>query len=187
MGEVFDACNGHCQRSCSVPNPKCTLQCVPGCVCPSGQVRNEDGKCVELSSCQVTTPTPSDVCPTNESYTACGAKCQATCAIPEPMICPTICAPGCLCNKPYVRAADGTCVLKEDCPPKCGQNEYWGPCGHNSCENCLVFLQQAFCRPFCQPGCQCLEGHYRNDEGVCIPEEQCQLTSTTALVDTGWC
>jgi Trypsin Inhibitor like cysteine rich domain len=127
-------------------------------------------------------------CPVNQVWSQCGMNgCQA-CGV-DPTVCKPGCpGPGCTCAQGYKVNSAGQCVLPSKCPgasttanpQQCGKNEYWGPCGHNSCENCLVFLQQAACRPSCQPGCQCLDGYRRNDSGVCIPESQCQLATTAA-------
>ncbi|XP_076243225.1 chymotrypsin inhibitor-like [Calliopsis andreniformis] len=50
-GEVWSDCGSACQPSCLKPKPLCTLQCVSGCFCPDGLVRNNNGKCIPKSNC----------------------------------------------------------------------------------------------------------------------------------------
>ncbi|XP_073968282.1 chymotrypsin inhibitor-like [Bombus fervidus] len=50
--EVWNDCGTACPLTCEDPNPGiCTVQCVPGCECIDGYVRNEYQKCVELDDC----------------------------------------------------------------------------------------------------------------------------------------
>jgi hypothetical protein len=128
-------------------------------------------------------------CGLNEYNGPCGHNsCEGCEILLGHVACRPYCVPGCQCFAGYRRNTAGVCIPESQCftvpaspvllaaaaaPKRCGQNEYWGTCGHNSCEGCIVFLQQAACRPFCTPGCQCFAGYRRNNAGVCIPEQQC--------------
>ncbi|GFV25257.1 hypothetical protein TNCV_1466971 [Trichonephila clavipes] len=63
-------------------------------------------------------------------------------------------------------------MIPSNCDSLCADNEYFvaqvNPC--NTCDSrgqCTVLDEQ-------KPGCDCKTGHYRNREGVCVPEEECQ-------------
>uniref|UniRef100_A0A1A9X4E6 TIL domain-containing protein n=1 Tax=Glossina brevipalpis TaxID=37001 RepID=A0A1A9X4E6_9MUSC len=44
--EEYTNCGTACEPSCDVPRPEfCTAQCILGCQCKSGFLRNSDGKC----------------------------------------------------------------------------------------------------------------------------------------------
>ncbi|XP_078046819.1 cysteine-rich venom protein 6-like [Augochlora pura] len=52
--EVWDDCGTACPGTCELPNPPiCTHDCVIGCRCKSGLVRNKNWKCVPLSACSL--------------------------------------------------------------------------------------------------------------------------------------
>lgn len=62
------------------------------------------------------------VCPTNERYSECiQGECRAlSCtekdkSIPCPRIKTENCLKGCVCEENYLRAANGTCVPKDQC------------------------------------------------------------------------
>ncbi|KAL6744321.1 hypothetical protein Aduo_017269 [Ancylostoma duodenale] len=45
--EEFSECASPCEPTCKDPNPGvCTMQCVAGCQCKPGFLRNEHGACV---------------------------------------------------------------------------------------------------------------------------------------------
>jgi len=59
------------------------------------------------------------LCPKNEHYVPCGVQldCLASCKVPMTSKClETICTPGCVCQKSFVRHQDGRCVEKTECP-----------------------------------------------------------------------
>jgi hypothetical protein len=61
----------------------------------------------------------SPICPKNEEYNTCGIQfnCLASCKTPvTPECMERMCTPGCVCQKPLVRHADGRCVEKTECP-----------------------------------------------------------------------
>lgn len=51
-GEEFNKCGSACPKTCKDPGPvSCTRQCVAGCFCKDGLVRNDQNKCVPPSDC----------------------------------------------------------------------------------------------------------------------------------------
>ena len=77
-GQVYTECGTACPPVCNkAPQLFCTLQCVPGCQCPSGTVLDElQHKCVKAEECGkiifYSTTIPSDWCPFS-------AACPPTC------------------------------------------------------------------------------------------------------------
>ncbi|KAK4881203.1 hypothetical protein RN001_004522 [Aquatica leii] len=52
QNEVYKSCNSACPPTCDSPYPTvCTLQCVPGCSCVEGFIKNKRGRCVSYSDC----------------------------------------------------------------------------------------------------------------------------------------
>ncbi|XP_017761193.1 PREDICTED: chymotrypsin inhibitor-like isoform X2 [Eufriesea mexicana] len=50
--EVFNSCGSQCVDTCEKPAPPvCTLECVIGCECKSGYVRNKLNQCVLTKDC----------------------------------------------------------------------------------------------------------------------------------------
>ncbi|XP_054166706.1 cysteine-rich venom protein 6-like [Oppia nitens] len=49
----YSACQAHCQPSCENPNPVCTRQCIPGCICARDLIRrnSRSRECVSPSQC----------------------------------------------------------------------------------------------------------------------------------------
>nr|XP_034828839.1 zonadhesin-like [Maniola hyperantus] len=77
----------------------------------------------------------------------------------------------CRCADGYVRDANDVCVPK----PVCGENEVSTNC-KQTCppQDCTWDPTRMDCRPLeCKPGCNCIEGHLRDENGKCIPREQC--------------
>ncbi|XP_067126648.1 inducible metalloproteinase inhibitor protein-like [Centruroides vittatus] len=121
VNEQFSKCQAHCQSYCNWTNgtivtPPCPKICVNGCVCQDNYVRLlPEGKsfCIPKTQCKK--------CPEHEHFDQCSAQCQNTCKSEDgkPLICPLICASGCICDDGYARK-DGTpkspCVRIQDCP-----------------------------------------------------------------------
>lgn len=117
--ELYTDCGTACPPTCENRNTLfyCTLQCVSGCFCKPGFVRNNDGVCVNPNSC------PNDkICrQPNQEWSDCGANgCQNTCKSPTlQTYCTAMCMAGCVCKQGYVRnGRNGSCVLEADCPRK---------------------------------------------------------------------
>ncbi|WZH44087.1 Chymotrypsin-elastase inhibitor ixodidin [Fusarium acuminatum] len=52
VGEQYQTCGTACPLTCANPEPQaCTLQCVSGCFCKKGLIRNELGRCVKPEKC----------------------------------------------------------------------------------------------------------------------------------------
>ena len=149
--EVFQSCGTACPEHCPVFNTKtgeidigsnrpCTLNCVPGCYCAPGLVRDlkRNGECVEKAACpSVDIPLPgaslADVepqpqqCGPNEVFMTCGSPCPEHCPMRDAKtgeiddghtkICLPMCKIGCACAHGYVRdlKRNGACVEKALC------------------------------------------------------------------------
>ncbi|KAM0554075.1 hypothetical protein ACHAPJ_007150 [Fusarium lateritium] len=51
-GEQYNQCGTACPLTCAEPKPRpCTKQCVSGCFCKAGTIRNSAGACVKASNC----------------------------------------------------------------------------------------------------------------------------------------
>jgi hypothetical protein len=48
--ECCSACRGHC-RDMEIADNTCQEECIPGCMCPVGQVMDDNGDCVKLAQC----------------------------------------------------------------------------------------------------------------------------------------
>ncbi|CRL03442.1 CLUMA_CG016437, isoform A [Clunio marinus] len=115
-----------------------------------------------------------ETCGENESYNSCGTACPVTCeTLGEPVFCIALCVAGCFCNDGYVRGPNGNCIPDDECP-KCGPNEHYESCGSGcgdlTCDN---YGEQLICPAVCLSQCFCDKGYVRNNEGVCVPLEEC--------------
>uniref|UniRef100_A0A1B0AMG2 TIL domain-containing protein n=2 Tax=Nemorhina TaxID=44051 RepID=A0A1B0AMG2_9MUSC len=53
QNEQFTQCGSACEPSCNRPRAQaCTLQCVIGCQCSPGFLRNSSGRCVTPRECR---------------------------------------------------------------------------------------------------------------------------------------
>ncbi|KAF4960834.1 hypothetical protein FGADI_667 [Fusarium gaditjirri] len=51
VGEEYTDCGTACPLTCAQPEPRpCTLQCVPGCFCKRGLIRNQGFASVPISA-----------------------------------------------------------------------------------------------------------------------------------------
>ncbi|KFM77647.1 Zonadhesin, partial [Stegodyphus mimosarum] len=163
--EEYNVCGTACPPSCSNPNPICTQQCVSGCFCEKGYLRNDNGICIPRKQC------PKGICRKNEEYNNCGTACPPTCSNSNP-VCTRQCVKGCFCKKGYVKNDDGLCIRRELCPKRtCGSNEEYRTCGTACPPTCSY--PNPVCTQHCVTGCFCKEGYIRNDNGICIPSDQC--------------
>ncbi|GFT45325.1 zonadhesin [Nephila pilipes] len=171
--EVFQQCGSACQRTCEnlgKPLGVCTLQCVKGCFCKPGYVRNQKGLCVLPNFCPV-------VCGENEEFKECGTACPRTCSNrTEHRPCPAVCVKGCFCRDGYVRDPSGKCVLPRFCPVVCKVNEVFQECGPacpNTCDS--LGKSDSPCPARCVKGCFCKSGYVRNRDGNCILPNFCPV------------
>ncbi|XP_035227821.1 zonadhesin-like, partial [Stegodyphus dumicola] len=163
--EQYSNCGTACPPSCSIPNQICTSQCVSGCFCKKGYLRNDNGICIPKKQC------PKGICRKNEEYNNCGTACPPTCSNPNP-VCTRQCVKGCFCKKGYIKNDDGHCTRRELCPKRsCGINEEYNNCGTACPATCS--RPNPVCTKQCVRGCVCKKGYIRNDNGICIRREQC--------------
>ncbi|KAG8198783.1 hypothetical protein JTE90_007093 [Oedothorax gibbosus] len=187
--EQLSDCDAHCQKNCTnfaKPFP-CPSICVKGCICKEGLVRDTSGKCVEPKKCP-----GRDTCPRGEHYEQCNAHCQHNCTTwVRPVLCPRLCAHGCVCDKGTIRGPKGKCIKPEKCPKKdslfevqssqeevsesfCPPNEEYSRCSAHCQRDCSNWADEDFkCTDNCVPGCVCKEGSVRGPGGRCIFPRQC--------------
>ncbi|XP_047516124.1 uncharacterized protein LOC125056854 [Pieris napi] len=110
----------------------------------------------------------------------CVADC---CPIGENFPCPDPCPQGpCRCSLMSSRAINGTCISTRDCPPyPCGINEVYESCPvcSESCSNASPDGRRCRSRfpiryvVICRPRCRCIDFHWRNKDGFCVPYCEC--------------
>uniref|UniRef100_A0A2A4J7B9 Serpin domain-containing protein n=1 Tax=Heliothis virescens TaxID=7102 RepID=A0A2A4J7B9_HELVI len=185
--EVKSECiNGGCRaRNCTQlgkPVPCVKLDpksCIKGCVCEEGYLRARNGTCVKEDKCDQECTGPNE-------YYSCGGACDNVCAtldVQNQTNCPMVnikCNEMCYCEEGYARDSNNTCIPIDKCPIKCtGPNEYFS-CG-GACDNVCATLSeqnQTNCPIVnikCNPMCYCEEGYARDENGTCIPIEQCPV------------
>ncbi|KAG8179890.1 hypothetical protein JTE90_017422 [Oedothorax gibbosus] len=112
---------------------------------------------------------PPPECPEFELYQTCSGNCS-DCA--HRGDCRADCfVQGCECVPNYARLEPGgPCQPVHLCPVlECGENEVFRECGA-VCERCGGLR----CRMLqCEHRCYCAQGHLRDDQGRCVPEEHC--------------
>jgi len=189
--EIFLPCGSACAPTCAKPHPSpvCTKNCVVGCFCKPGFLKNEQGVCIQSENCGVPAaeamPMPPQLCGQNEEFRQCKG-CDGTCKNPNPL-CPRICIQGCACKEGHLRSDEGKCILTRECSPaapqldsfmmlppvqKCGQNEEFRQC--KGCDGTCKTPNPP-CPRNCVPGCACKEGHLRSESGQCILTRECAL------------
>nr|WHN38850.1 Zon4A-L [Andraca theae] len=189
VNEIYDPAPSLCEpQTCEDLNGpiRCLTSkkgCIgkPGCVCINGFVRDKKGNCIAKTKC----PQYKElVCGKNEIPSSCvnGGCDKRNCTqLNQPTLCidPICCIKGCVCKYGYLRNDDGVCVPTEKCPckSKCGQNEVPSDCINGGCDkrNCSQIGQPDICiDPIrCISGCICREGYLRNNDGLCVPIDQC--------------
>lgn len=177
-GEIYKNCGTACPDTCENyqdTDRECTEQCVKGCFCPDGKVRNDNGKCVLPEECD---DTPTE-CPTGEVYKECGTACPKTCENYQDTdhVCIDLCVKGCFCPDGQVRNEDGKCVFPQECeepPEECPPGEVYNECGSACPLTCDNYKNpDRNCIAVCVKGCFCPPGKVRNSAGKCVPPKQC--------------
>ena len=117
INEEFNTCGPACPKTCDTLSVTqfCTLQCVKGCFCLPGYVRNALGICIAEQLCPSSVKCPSLL----ETYNPCGTSCQPTCANYQTLpftLCIKSCNPGCFYINGLVRDENtGRCVPPKAC------------------------------------------------------------------------
>ncbi|CAH2093257.1 unnamed protein product [Euphydryas editha] len=181
--EEYLLCGSACPANCTNPSPvACSDDCIEGCFCLTGYLRNENGTCVNIDKC-VTVPT----CGENEEFLPCGTACPATCADPEPEVCGLTCSMGCFCKEGYYRdEISNKCVTPDKCPVDTSfcfnENEVFDVC-NASCEPSCTDPEPV-CTKVCASGCICATGLLRSPEGDCVSVDKCSVNGTAPGVLT---
>ncbi|GFT58548.1 zonadhesin [Nephila pilipes] len=134
IDEEFLECG--CLRTCcnGGRDDNCASQCLTGCFCREGLVRNDFGKCVRLEDCNSNDNGGNNVCSgVNEEIVPCAKpKFCNTCGIRGNCKLKS-CEEGCDCKAGYYRDNSGICIPESQCPGTqseiCGLNEEFKECG----------------------------------------------------------
>ncbi|XP_049875874.1 serine protease inhibitor swm-1-like [Pectinophora gossypiella] len=176
--EEYLLCGSACPFNCTDPVEPitCGEDCVEGCFCKSGFLRDVNGTCVNAGQC---IGAKNQSCGPNEEFLSCGTACPLTCKQPEPLTCGLACSMGCFCKSGYVRdTANNQCVTLDKCPiEQCfNENEVYDLCNATcepSCED-----PEPICTNICSAGCVCAPGLLRNGT-ECISVDKCPASNGT--------
>ena len=174
--EEFNECGSACQTNCTYTPSFCTLQCVPGCFCKPGYIRqgNNQSPCVRRAQCP---------CRGNESFNICGTACPDTCAV-RSQSCTRQCVPDCFCKPGFIRATNRSgslCISLSQCNNShCDDpNSEYAECGSACPRTCDGELNPTRkprpCPAICRPGCFCKKGFVLSINGKCVKSEVCCL------------
>ncbi|XP_035220009.1 zonadhesin-like [Stegodyphus dumicola] len=167
--EEYTECGSACPPTCSNQTTTCSQQCIKGCFCKPGYVRNPDGQCILPRFCPVE-------CKANEDYRQCGSTCPPTCdTYRNPIACIEKCVQGCFCKAGFVRDPHGNCVLPSNCPIVCNENEEYHECGSACPRTCNNTLELTKCQERCVKGCFCKPSYVRGPQGSCILPSSCPM------------
>ncbi|XP_069357588.1 kielin/chordin-like protein isoform X2 [Maniola hyperantus] len=144
--------------------------CRPRCVCRKHYRRDSSGNCIHINQCppQCGENEEPNHCPIYYPQAVEGSAETAVISVEAER---TRCRP-CKCIDGFIRDISDRCVPK----PVCGENEVSTNC-KQTCppQDCTWDPTRMDCRPLeCKPGCNCIEGHLRDENGKCIPREQCR-------------
>ncbi|KAG5679449.1 hypothetical protein PVAND_009014 [Polypedilum vanderplanki] len=173
--EVYTDCGTACPLTCDNKDSQqiCTMQCVAGCFCEAGYVRDNNGDCILPEKCPKSQPVCSG---THEKFNECGTKCPLTCDNKDsPPPCVKMCVPGCFCEAGYVRDTNNKCIESSKCPKKiCGENETF-VANTTLCVEATCTKQQRYCGLGKQAKCLCNEGYIRDENNKCIKKSDCPV------------
>ncbi len=172
--EEYDVCGSACQENCTTIPQACTFQCVLGCFCKKGYVRETDrtSKCIPRSQCP---------CRTNEVFNPCGSACPDTCAS-RLQSCTKQCVPGCVCQNGFIRLnnqSNSPCIPESECNNSLcyDSNAEYTECGSTCPQTCdderNPIRKFKICSRTCQPGCFCKKGFVLEKNSKCIRPEYC--------------
>ncbi|XP_068828902.1 LOW QUALITY PROTEIN: SCO-spondin-like [Capricornis sumatraensis] len=166
-GQVLSACTVSCPRLCShlQPGTLCVQEpCQLGCDCPRGQLLH-NGTCVPLAECPCTQLSlPWGLTLTLEEQHR---------ELPPGTLLTQNCT-HCVCQGGAFSCSLTDC---QECPP----GETWqqadpgelGPC-EQTCREPNATETQGNCSGRQAPGCVCQRGHFRSQEGPCVPMDLCE-------------
>nr|WIM01420.1 zonadhesin-like protein 5 [Limnephilus flavicornis] len=85
-------------------------------------------------------------------------------------------------STPTTKASNKSKVVKVTTPKPqvCPPNEEYSQCGSNACQNTCVdpTLEQLSSGCSCSPGCVCIPGLLRNQGGLCVAPEDCNIVTS---------
>ncbi|XP_033761285.1 SCO-spondin-like isoform X2 [Pecten maximus] len=152
-GSVYTACASICEGSCrdvQVSDSTCMEMCMPGCVCPEGQLLSESNVCVDIEEC------------------GCFDKYSSTYKDANVM---TIqgCT-NCTCKNAKWVCDDDHCDDTISCP----KNQIYRK-SLTACEpTCATLGRQISCaNDLTYDGCACPKDLYRTPNGTCVTKDQC--------------
>ncbi len=174
--EEYNECGSACQENCTHGPEFCTYQCVPGCFCKNGFIRQtvDKSQCVPRSQCS---------CRVNEYFNDCGSVCPDTCAA-RSQSCTKQCVPDCFCNNGFVRLnnqSGSSCIPELECnnslchDPNAEYTECGSACPRTCHDERNPSRNFKVCRTKCQRGCFCKKGFVLGENGKCVKPEVCCL------------
>jgi hypothetical protein len=172
--EEYIECGSACQENCTYTPKFCTFQCVPGCFCKPGFVREIDdkSKCVPRSQCP---------CRVNEFFNDCGSACPDTCAT-KSQTCTKQCVPSCSCNNGFIRLnnqSNSPCIPESECnntlcyDPNAEYTECGSTCPPTCDDERNPIRKFRICSTMCRRGCFCKQGFVLENNGKCVKPETC--------------
>uniref|UniRef100_A0A023FZ85 Putative tick til 31 n=1 Tax=Amblyomma parvum TaxID=251391 RepID=A0A023FZ85_AMBPA len=113
----FNYCESACPLTCHRPiRTACSRQCVVGCACPPGYVR--DPRRMRTTTCILAKKCPPR-CPTDSRFQLCFSNCAPKCGVRRPKRCVTRCTTGrCVCNRGFAELYNEgrtICVPRKTC------------------------------------------------------------------------
>ncbi|CAP37671.1 Protein CBG20706 [Caenorhabditis briggsae] len=90
-----------------------TVKCPAGTKCVLHQIVCVTTPCDPIPTCE---PIGDSKCPgKNQVWSDCGSACPKKCEQEEPVMCPAVCRPGCVCKKGFCLNKLGQCVADKNC------------------------------------------------------------------------
>ncbi|XP_054714544.1 SCO-spondin-like [Uloborus diversus] len=165
--QVYKPCGSACPPTCENKGKsvRCTRQCVAGCFCKNGLVKDSNGKCVKLYDCKKAGKKPPGHHPPTHRPPHCDRlKCGKGCHIDYS----TKPCPSCKCK-------GGT--------GSCGKEEVYQQCGSACPPTCKSQGKPARCTMQCVAGCFCKGKMVRNEQGRCVNPRDCKKGNNCPAID----